>query len=273
MTLPNLIGIGVPRAGTTWLYQLLASHPDVYMSPTKEIHFFDWHYSKGEKWYRQFFKGAGREVNVIGEYTPHYLYYPGVPERIAAMPSINKLMVMLRNPVDRTFSHYIWQMQLDNYQGSFEDFLEDYPDRVEKSHYSTNLRRFFEWFDRDQLLVLIHERAFRDIEGTIDQIAEFLEIGYSAFPEEAGERRVNTAKVPRYPYVRQLASQTGHFLRNANLGWLADVGARVGIKRLLDQPQPRPQMNEKTRAELFDYYTPEISELELLLGTSLDEWT
>lgn len=270
--LPNCIGIGVPRAGTTWLYNLLDSHPDVYMSPTKEIHFFDHHYSKGEEWYRRFFRGAGSEVSVVGEYTPHYLYHPEVPERIAAMPSIKKLIVMLRNPVDRAFSHYVWRMRLDNYKGSFEAFLEDYPHALEWGHYSTNLERFFEWFHRDQVLILIHERAFGNVDKTIDRIARFLEISYSKFPEGAGKGRVNTAKVPKYLTTRHLVSHAGNFLRRANLGRLVNAGARLGVKRILDRPQPRPEMSEKTRVELTSYFRHEISELQALLETSLDDW-
>jgi hypothetical protein len=98
MALPTFLGIGVPRAGTTWLHGLLDSHPDVYVpSRRKEVSFFDLHYGRGVEWYKRFFPADSETARyqAIGEITPFYFYGRDCPERISRM-SVSKLLLMLR---------------------------------------------------------------------------------------------------------------------------------------------------------------------------------
>ena len=165
MTLPTFVGIGVARGGTTWLHTLLSGHPRVFM-PThrKEIRFFDRNYDRGLGWYEAFFPESADvdAYDAIGEISPQYLYCSECPERVAATLPAAKLIVILRHPVDRAYSHYGFVVQRRNFQGSFEEFLAMRPNMLEKGFYSRSLDRYVRYFDRDRILAIVFEKAVRD---------------------------------------------------------------------------------------------------------------
>jgi hypothetical protein len=131
--LPDFIIIGAQRSGSTSLYKYLIQHPGVLPGSMKEVHFFDAHYQKGVSWYRSFFplaatmqKMADSHDGIVltGEATPYYLFYPHAPQRIHdTLPKV-KLIAILRNPVERAYSHYQHEVQLGVEQLSFSEAIE-----------------------------------------------------------------------------------------------------------------------------------------------------
>src|SRR5262245_18320944 len=107
---PHFIIIGAQRCGTTSLYNYLIRQLGVIPAAMKEVHFFDLNYQKGNEWYFSQFPELGRD-QITGEASPYYIFHPRVPQRIKnLLPSI-KLIVLLRNPTNRAFSHYQLQVQ------------------------------------------------------------------------------------------------------------------------------------------------------------------
>jgi hypothetical protein len=275
MTLPSFVGIGVPRGGTSWLHELLASHPQVWV-PThrKEVGFFDVNYHRGSEWYASFFPSEHQATQyaAIGEITAHYLYTPEGPERMASMGTIEKLILMLRHPTDRAYSHYWHQARIESYQESFERALEEWPMLLSRSIYSEGIARYQARFGRERMLVLISEEAHRDVRSARSQLAAFLGIDACLFAQEAGTERVNAAKVPRFPRAYAMAWHLDAWLRKENLDWVVNLGRRLGARRLLRQGKQRPAMRADTRARLNDYFAPEIERLEVLLQRDLGIW-
>ena len=109
--LPHFLAIGVQKGGTTTLQRLLEQHPGVYLPSAKELHYFSLHYGQGEGWYRQYFAGAALSQR-CGEITPYYLFHPSAPQRILALLPQVKLVVMLRDPVERALSQYFHSVRL-----------------------------------------------------------------------------------------------------------------------------------------------------------------
>ena len=101
--LPEFLGIGTQKGGTTTLHQLLTSHPQVFLPKCKEIHFFSLHYAKGTNWYANHFKDAAKD-QIKGEITPLYLFDTKAPKRIHKILPEAKLITLLRDPVERTLS-------------------------------------------------------------------------------------------------------------------------------------------------------------------------
>lgn len=118
--LPDFVVIGAQKSGTTSLYGYLAAHPLVVAADTKEVHYFDVNYGRGVDWYRSNFPTRrrlerlagrfGRQV-LTGEATPYYLFHPLVPQRMHALLPDAKLIVLLRDPVDRAISHHNHEVQ------------------------------------------------------------------------------------------------------------------------------------------------------------------
>jgi hypothetical protein len=192
--LPSFLIIGAQRAGTTALFYYLRIHPEIApprradtdVDWPKEIHFFDERFDKGIEWYRSFFPLAVRQQLarkrggdlITGEGTPSYLFYPHVPERVAATLPDVRLIAMLRDPVERAYSHYQLMARTGREKLSFEDALAAEeerlagekeqlatdPDRRAPHHrhrsyvarglYAEQLERWLAHFPREQLLVL-----------------------------------------------------------------------------------------------------------------------
>jgi len=123
--LPDFLIIGAQKCGTTSLFHYLSQHPDIEMPETKEIHYFDLNYKKGTEWYKNNFpkkKLFGKKLT--GEATPYYLFHPLVSQRVYKHLSKVKLIIMLRNPVDRAYSQFIHERKLGIEDlSSFEDAI------------------------------------------------------------------------------------------------------------------------------------------------------
>jgi hypothetical protein len=198
--LPSALIIGAQKGGTTSLFNYLLEHPGVLPSLRKEVHYFDFNYSRGLRWYRGHFPYAHRlgRGSLTLEGSPYYLVHPLVPQRVARLLPDVKLIAVLRNPVDRALSHYQHEVRGGRESLSFGEALDRESERLageevrlanEPNYYSYNhhrysyvrrglyleqLRRWAQHFPRSQMLVLQSERLFRDPAGTTASVHEFL---------------------------------------------------------------------------------------------------
>jgi sulfotransferase family protein len=145
-TLPDFIIIGAQKGGTTSLYAYLSQHPDIARALRKEIHFFNEHYKNGLHWYRSFFptsaavdrhlRATGRRLQT-GEATPDYLFHPLVPERMHGVLPRAKLIVVLRDPVSRAYSHYQHLRNRGYEPRSFSEAVEGEHNLLLRGHHQT----------------------------------------------------------------------------------------------------------------------------------------
>lgn len=270
---PDFLVIGVPRAGTTWLYHVLREHPQVFLPGSrKEIHYFDRNYHRGAGWYARFFEGAAPGQRV-GEITPGYLYAPEAPVRIDGLGSVRQLVVIFRDPIERAISHYRWRKRHDAYTGSFEKFVADYPSALDWGRYHHHLARFEPWLREGRLYAMQYERLFKVPELELGKLAAFLEI--ESGPLESGFIRsaVNRSTAPRLPGLWRRASRIARRLRDADHDWLVNLATRLGLKRAL-QSERRDEVHVPAalREQLREYFRPEIEDLSRLTGLDLDDW-
>jgi Sulfotransferase domain len=195
--LPDFLILGAQKAGTTALYAYLRWHPGITGPSWKEVSFFDRHYGRGAAWYRGHFP-AERSRRLIGEASPGYVFHPLAPERVKATVPDAKLIVLLRDPVDRALSHYHHEVALGREPLSFEDALDAEPERTRgeeerlvrepgyfshawwdhtylaRGRYVEQLERWLAVFPRDQLLVVASEELGADPPGTYRRVLDFL---------------------------------------------------------------------------------------------------
>lgn len=205
--LPDYLIIGTQRGGTTSLYKYLAEHPAHARALTKELRFFDLNHRKGVSWYRSRFPSRRyreavkrtRGVDlVVGEASPDYIFHPHAPGRVAALLPTVKLIVLLRDPVDRAYSHYWHQYQRGHEQLSFHEAIEREGERLDgelerivsdedyvsyerhhhsylaRSLYADQLAAWFDLFPREQFMIERSEDLFQDPEALFGRVLAFL---------------------------------------------------------------------------------------------------
>lgn len=198
--LPSVVIIGAQKSGTTSLFNYLVQHPDVLPPLGKEVHYFDFHYAHGVKWYRGRFpyRHQLRGGSLTLDASPYYLMHPLVPERVAQLLPGVKLIALLRNPVDRALSHYQHEVRAGRESLSFVEAIDKESERLageeerlreDPYYYSFNhhrysytrrglyieqLHRWVQYFPRTQLLVLQSEWLFRDPVAATAAVHDFL---------------------------------------------------------------------------------------------------
>lgn len=215
--LPDFIVLGGQRCGTTSLFRYLVQHPLIVSPAEKEIHFFDNNYHRRLGWYRSHFPLSRAVAHstrtgfrvLTGEATPYYLFHPHVPARIRRHLPHAKLIVLLRNPVDRAHSHYRHELACGSETLSFEEAIEREPERVRgeletalrdpfytsyghqhfsylaRGVYVEQLERWFASFPREQIGIFKSEDLFTRPADVVSEILSFLRL-----PElEVGEYR------------------------------------------------------------------------------------
>lgn len=300
MGLPTFFIVGSPKCGTTALAQLIAAHPDVFLSKPKEPHFFDAQYDKGLQAYmREHFSGWGGG-GAAGEATPSYLAVPYVPARIRNLIPAARLIAILRHPVQRSYSSW-WMFHArgmeplafesairenevglrhsdltgsaadeDAWRAHVEAVRRGQPIRVrnylETGYYSHHIRRYFEHFPREQLKVVLSQDLQRDPETTVRDIWRYL--GVADDVPFAESRAKNEAVGSGARPLLAIARATGVM----RLRRLMPESLRTRVKTRLSTLGKPPPLDPAMRAYLLDHYAPHNRDLEQLLGVELTAW-
>lgn len=175
--LPNFLIIGASRSGTTSLFFNLIKHPCI-SGPKynkKELHFFDSGVRKGLNWYNDCF--PEREENMVHlEATPNYFHSQNAPQEIKRLMPDIRFIVMLRNPIDRTWSDF-WTSR-EKRRGEFEaqELTNSQAIFVEKSVYVEYLKKWLECFARDKFLILKSEEFFQDERAVIKECFRWMNL-------------------------------------------------------------------------------------------------
>jgi hypothetical protein len=275
MTLPNFLGIGARRSGTSWLDMLLRSHQDIYLpKQRKEVHFFNDYYDRGLNWYQRFFPSPDQasEYRAVGEITPGYLYHPDAPARIQGHIPDCRFIAILRNPVDRAYSQYAQSVRASNDLRSFEEYLDQEPDAFARGLYSEQLKRYLQYFPLDNFLILIFERTIKDPAQIRHQLADFLSVDASRFGYCDTERRVNASHQVRFARSYAMARRFGRYLQHKDAHWVVNTANVLGMGRIFGKHGALPPMNAKIRTELLSKYEADIATLEDILGEDLSLW-
>lgn len=274
---PTFLGIGAPKAGTTWLHNQLAYHPDIEVpSGMKEIQYLNKYWDRGLEWYGGWFSWEGKSTAVrMGEITPHYLYHPDAPERAYSLGSVSRLILLVRDPIERAVSHYHHRIGVASYRGSFREFLATHPQAVSWGLYAHHLREWREYFEQEQFLIMTMENVFRDPESAMRGVADFLDVDASLFGgQEQLTRRVNASYEPLLPALTSAGNWVHNWMREVGLGRLAAALKRVGVSRLvhsLRRGGPRV-VSAEDRETLLGTFVEDKAELRDQWGVDVSAW-
>lgn len=244
----NFMIAGTQKGGTTALAHFLAKHPEIHVAPVKETHFFDReaYFVNGQPDYNIFhsFFMPADNCKVIGEATPCYMVFPQIGPRLKKYNPELKLIVLLRHPVERAYSHYNMSARMKMEYLPFYNALRVEDVRLRdikennifmgpgtfysyklRSSYLSQVKNLLELFPRNQLLFLRSEDLINDHQGTLAKVFDFLEV--------ENDLSIKPGKINEGSY---------------------------------------PPMADSVRLELLKLFSPETDELETLLGWDLQDW-
>ncbi len=300
MTLPTFLIIGAAKAGTTALYFQLRQHPDIYLSPIKEPHFFS-HLDRAPDYrgpgdyiprvavrdpaaYEALFAEAG-PARAIGEASPTYLYVAGTAARIHERLPDARLVAVLRQPAERAFSAYL-HVRRDGREPirEFAEALREEPARIARNwepiwhyaaggYYYRQLRPFFERFDRSQIHIMLYEAYQADPAAALARLCRFLGLD-DRFPFDLSVRP-NVSGIVRSRAVDRLLQRL--FLRPNPLKALArrSLSEQTRLRfteSLRRRNLERPSLAPAVRRQLTDGYREDIRQLEGLIERDLSAW-
>ena len=269
MGLPDFIIIGAQRSGTTWLYNILKSHKQVVLAEgRKEVHYFDRYYDRGENWYKELFPDKPSVKK--GEISPAYLYQKECPSRIKKdFPEV-KLICLLRNPIDRAYSGYKYMIQEKGLSISFEEAIQEFPDILERGLYFQQLKRYFEYFEKEQLGIYKFDDLIKNPDKLINSICDFLEINYE-YDKNILNVQFNKSRIPSSPLlyknVKKIIRKLYDYDKVNIIHWLKQKNIKDKFfKQVNSDNQKKGGISEDLIKELKEYYRIDINKLSDMLG-------
>jgi hypothetical protein len=282
--LPNFLIIGVEKGGTTWLHSQLIKHPDIFLPNTKEIHFFNKYNSNfiahdyfnlGLNWYLEFFKQyEGQQA--VGEVTPMYICDPVAPFRIKqTLPDV-KLIIILRDPVDRAYSHYWMAKHKNQTKLTFKEVIEqEEPRFIQRGLYYKQIKVYYELFNPNQIIVLFYDEVFKNPEYWLSQVCKFLGVNSIFYQNDNSlHNKVFQASAYRSSFLLNKQNYLVHKMRKSKvmsgmLNWLKRNGFSDQIKKINAVEKSYEKISEGDALLLQNYYQEDLTALSLLLNREL----
>ncbi|HET9841618.1 MAG TPA: sulfotransferase domain-containing protein [Nocardioides sp.] len=268
---PDFLYIGTSKAGSTWLFNALSVHPDVWLASNKGLYFFDSHFDRGPDWYREQFEGA--DGRAVGEFSHSYLSSPEAPERIAAYSPAMRLLVCLREPVDRAFSDYLDLVKNNGFTGSFTEATEQYPRLLDRGRYATHLSRYLEHFPAAQLHVGLFDDLKTGAQGYADEVYDFLGIDRVVLSAADLRERMPAGR-PRNAGMVGLAKRASKLAASAGLRrWRSRIKRSTMVRSALYKQyrDDKPRLDPALAAELRSGFADEVARLDVMLGRPVSE--
>jgi hypothetical protein len=294
--LPTFFIVGAAKAGTTSLYHYLNQHPDVYMSPNKEPHWFsrvrpvpgqDSRPVASEEEYLELFNEWNGE-SAIGEASPSYLWDEEAPYRIKEAVPHAKIIAILRDPVERAYSHYLMQVREGKEDLPFMAALQqDYHEEnkawsasrlyVDLGFYADQVQRYLEVFGEEQVKICLYAKELiRNPRALLKSVMEFIEVDPRYAASVRTDTWSNTYAVPRsrlaLDVFRSRIRRSRRF-EALKEKLIPDQRLRARIREtLLYKAGTKPQMDVQARKFLIDLYREDVHRLASLIDRDLGHW-
>jgi hypothetical protein len=276
---PTYVGIGAQKCASTWLHRILAEHPDVFVPEVKEVDFFSYRYDHGYQWYERGFR-SDKPSRARGEISPSYFAEASVPERVARYLPAAKILLSLRDPVERALSNHRHEVRTGHLDGpdlSFATGLANNPMYVEQGLYATHLKNWLRHFPRASILVVLMEDIDSDPLAVCKSVYQFLDLDDRYVPAGLANR-YNPSFATRWSPLGRVKDAVYGATRLPGLRWLWDMAAGSGLRsayrgiNTVPSSSVIPPPSAQTLSQLRQRFAPEIRELETIIGRSLATW-
>jgi len=291
----DFVGIGAPKCATTWLTKCLAEHPQVFLpegNEINELNYFSRNYTDqkseyeryGLKRYMKFFKKCDFKNKVVGEMSTRYLYEKRVAKIIKKhFPNV-KILVSLRNPVERAYSKYLVEKNfiLTEKEDSFEKAFYKRESYKKEGLYYKYLKYYFDLFPQKNIKIILVDDIKKNPKKTVQEVYKFLGVNENFIPPTVN-KKVNEAARTKNILLRKTInffSEKTYQLEKIGFG-----SFRFFLKRKLkmshlvplinkmnSEPVQKPKLKEDIRCQIKKEFREDIEKLEKLIGRKLDQW-
>lgn len=287
----DFLVVGAEKCGTTWLADMLKQHPQVFVPEEKELHYFNrkfvefpdldnYNFDKPLEWYLSYFKQASPD-QVKGEICPSYLWDEKAAGRIYDFNPQIKIMILLRNPIEPTFSAYRFYVQRGLIRSDFKRALKKYGDYLLiRSSYYRQVKRYFDLFPSQNVRIMLHDDLRADSAVFLASVEQFLGVS-EMFPPNLKEESYVTGSA-RFAFANSLLLNLRYFAHKNRLTFLLDFGRSVGFAKVLEGLRQMnrverrrtevDKMDEQSRQWLRNYFHDDIQNLGKLLNRDLSNW-
>jgi len=285
----NFFIVGTPKAGTTSLYYYLEEHPEIYMSPIKETNHFSYKEIKEQglyynvdyvitpEAYQDQFSGLTNE-KAVGEASVSYLFYASVPAQIKAYNPEARIIIVLRNPVDRGFSHYLMDKRLGFVSNTLEEIVDTGHDKnsqlnlfyqqfISLGCYYEQVKRYLDTFGKNQVRVFLYEDIQSDIDEVVKQIYTFLSVNDKYQP--ATDRKHNVFLAPKGLFIKKLYTfkPVRKVVKKLFGGPLQDK-----IKQVFFEREKKPILSPALKVKMQAIFKDDITKTAQLINRDLSHW-
>jgi len=271
MISPDFIIVGAPKCGTTALVSYLSQHPDIYM-PKTEVKYYNYNYDNGIMWYSDHFESG----YINGEKTASYFYNTEALLRIKKDNPDCKLILLLRNPIDRAYSYY-WMaryaMREDYLLKTFDEVLDlETKEVLEYGLYVKYLKNLYKIFSKDQIKIVLFEDYIKNPVKEINNVFSFLNVKpYNALhtlTRLGGSKHITNTNIEKEIY--NITCKFKEMKQNNNKKWVDYRNERNWLRTKYTE-QGYELMKTKSYIRLHKFYNDDINELERLLNINLKE--
>lgn len=270
---PFFLFIGPDKVGSTWLSGTLASHPELHVSAAKDVYYFDRNYHRGWGWYdRQFTPSPGQRV--MCDISHDYLFSSDVPMRIRSDLKQVSVLSVVRSPLQRSFSQFLYMARAGEVPLSFDEAVRRYPKILDNSRYSRHLPRFVEQFDNRELRVTTYDQMTNAPEQFLRDLFVFIGVDPDTFAYELSHERVNEGGSARNRRLAAAAKKGANGVRA--LGLPRVVGgvksSKVVQAMLYKEFEEKPQLTQEHVDRYGQQFKVDIDYLESTFEFDLARW-
>jgi len=286
--MPNFFIVGAPKAGTTSLYRYLSEHPQVFMSKPKEVNFFSCEEIEKQGLYYNSFKvhtideyerlfnnADGKKT--VGEASVSYLFYPNTPLKIKNLIPNAKIIILLREPVERAYSHYLMDKRLGLVDLDFDEivykkkkhkFLDLYYQQyIELGLYFEQVFRYLSTFGENQVKIYLFDDIKNNLPKVLEDLFGFLEIDANLKIDP--NKKYNTFSMPKNNFIILLYSS--NIIRKI-FNTIIPVSMKENVMNIFFEKVKKPKMNLETIRHLKKFYKSDLMKLENLIKKDLSSW-
>lgn len=275
---PNFFIVGVAKGGTTSLYHYLQGIPGIFLPIRKESHYFsrktipEDHSEKpiqNKVDYLKLFENAP-DKSIIVDGSASYLSDPDAPKLIHKVSPKAKILISLRNPIERAFSAYLMNWSQGTIKKTFSDQISyelthtidlSKPNiRLQRGFYYEDVKKYFEFFGKSNVKIIIFEEWIKDPKKIIQEILKFINLNYNL--NNFHDETFNRFSGPKGKFSESLLKS--HQI--VNISRIIPLGPRRFLKNKILMTNSKPKTDSKTRKILFTYYQENVFKLQSLLG-------